>query len=292
MLLVRPAQSGFSAASLDGVGVPAAVLDGLVAPVDEEGRHQADDRGHDGGGAVQRTSCVGPAERGGRVGDLAHEAGQGMRRLDKEDDGSDDQQDGEHHQDDGDDRFAGRLTGRASRTHKFLLERCAAPGTAAVAASDRVGSFDGTGAGHDPPAAAPAPLIRDDCRTLLRKGMLGCAVVNAPWQIYRLSFLRVRKKSRTTNSPSRSGCALSTRPPFRRATSFTKAVKRSSSTSMKMFNGAFRRVILSTSARVSSSVSGAGGQSKKYPPSRRRWAVGSPSVTMSTIGSCSGRWSR
>src|SRR5215467_4983081 len=126
-----------------------------------------------------------------------------------------------------------------------------------------VGSFDGTGAGHDPPAAAPAPLIRDDCRTLLRKGTLGCAVVNAPWQIYRLPFLRVRRKSRTTNSPSRSGCALSTRPPFRRATSLTKAVKRSSSTSMKMFKGAFRRVILSTSARVSSSVSGAGGQSNQ-----------------------------
>src|SRR5260370_5862561 len=260
-----------SAASVDSVGVPAAVLDGPVAPVDEEGRHQADDRGHDGGRAVQWTGCVGTAERGGRVGDLPHKGGQRMRRLHKEDDGSDDQQDGEHHQDDGDDRFAGRPARRASRTHKLLLGRCA---------------------GHDPPAAAPAPLIRYDCRTLLRKGTLGCAVVNASWQIYRLPFLRVRKKSRTPNSPSRSGCALSTRPPFRRPTSLTQAVKRSSSTTIKMFNWALRRVILSTSARVSSSVSGAGGQSNQYCPSRRRSAVGSPAVTMSTIGSCSGRWSR
>src|SRR5205807_1335557 len=66
------------------------------------------------------------------------------------------------------------------------------------------------------------------------------------------------------------------------------AESRASSASMKIFSAACRRVILSTSARVSSTVSGDGGQSNQDRPSRCRWAVGSPSVTIKTTGSCSG----
>ena len=73
-----------------------------------------------------------------------------------------------------------------------------------------------------------------------------------------------------TYSPRRSGAACSTRPPFLLATLSTNALSRASSASMKIFSAACRRVILSTSASVSSTVSGDGGQSNQERPSRCR----------------------
>src|SRR5215469_4021097 len=113
----------------------------------------------------------------------------------------------------------------------------------------------------------------------------GAAAYPACWR-------RVLRKSVTTYSPRLSGIARSTRPPFRLATSSTNADSRSSSASMNTFIVARRLVILSTSAKVSSSVSGDGGQSNQNRPSRRRCAVGSPSVMTITTGLCSGRRSR
>ena len=146
----RGRPGGPGAVSAGGVhGVPAAVFGGLVAAVDEERGDKADHADHQGAGAAQRTARVGPAQRGRRVRDFAHEAGQGMRWLDEVDDAGDDRQNGDDRQHDGDDRLAGRPARRAHRTHVFLLDRCAGPA---------------------PPAAASGPLISDDCRTLLREG--------------------------------------------------------------------------------------------------------------------------
>ncbi|KLL13098.1 hypothetical protein FrCorBMG51_00840 [Protofrankia coriariae] len=57
---------------------------------------------------------------------------------------------------------------------------------------------------------------------------------------------------------------------------------------MKTLIVAPRRVRRSTSARVSSRVSGTGGQEKEGVPLRIRCAVGSPSVITRTTGSESG----
>src|SRR5260221_6187291 len=205
--------------------------------------------------------------------------------------GQDDEQDADDGERD-DQRPLRGGAARDSRTHFLLLRR--------AGISRAVGRLREGGVPDGPAVGPPGGEIAT-CRNVLPAGcekrLLQENARKLPLKVHRggryfLRSLRARRKSLTTYSPRLSGMARSTRPPFRLATSSTNEISRSSSATMKPFTVARRLVILSTSAIVSSSVSGDGGQSNQKLPSRRRCAVGSPSGMISTIGLCSGRRSR